>query len=681
VTGSTAVVPPSAELGGERLISDFCQKNGLVWRYVTLTAGWQRNDAGPLLVFSGETRNPYILLWKQYRQIKQYYAISPLDSKAFYVNPKDPDHFLPYAVSFYPTLRTSSFRLKDILPLVSNTVSDGLPLALLISVAIAIIGLLPSFLLSQVISNAIPDASTVLLLQYTALLLAALLTSNLLNLVRNRLLLKLQGQLALRIGAALWDRLLRLPIPHLSKFTAAELTQRSEGILSIQNVLSGQSTVITIDGVLASLNILLMLYFSPSLTLIAVSVCVLLIVMSVVLVRMSLSLLYSRSALSARVIGLTQSLLSIVDTLRVSSSEINGVRQWARLFSVQQSYDLKIAKLGEVSAVTGKAVGLILSLVILIYAATISYGQPQSVQLPLASLLGFNAALGVFLGSALQLTSVLTSQQQQIRFLWDRIKPVVDHPIESGHDRLTLSAAADSIQIKDLHFTYSSSVRPVLKGIDLDIRPGQHVALVGSSGSGKSTLVRLLLGFEYPTSGFIGFNGISAKRLDPVQLRRSIGIVLQDIELLSGTILTNISTGRSLTDEQVWAALEKAAMADQVAAMPLKLNTPVISGGLNLSGGERQRIMLARALAQDPSILIMDEATSALDNASQSVVQHSISSLNCTRITIAHRLSTIASADRIVMLENGLVVEDGSFDTLVGKQGSFFQLFKSQLTF
>jgi len=183
------------------------------------------------------------------------------------------DLFLPYAFSFYPTLRGSSLKLSHLLPLIRQAAFGSLGLALIISLCISFIALLPSFLLAQIIGDAIPNASLNLLLQYASLLVAALISSNLLNLVRNKLLLRLQAQIALRIGASLWDRILQLPIPHINKFTASELTQRSEGILSVQNVLSGQSTVTTIDGLLAIFNVGLMIYYSPYLSFIALLIC------------------------------------------------------------------------------------------------------------------------------------------------------------------------------------------------------------------------------------------------------------------------------------------------------------------------------------------------------------------------------------------------------------------------
>jgi ATP-binding cassette subfamily C protein len=672
---------PKTTLRGHELISRFCQENGLQWRRVSLEGKWYHHNSGPILGFTQETFYPCSLIWtKRYR--KGCYVASSLKlDNPIALGANTNIRFASYGYCFYPTLREQTLRLQQLWPLITRAGGSSFALTLTISACIALVGLLPSFLLAQIVGEAIPNASMTLLLQYTSLLGAALISSNLLNLVRNQIFLKLETRLALHISSSLWDRLLQLPIPHLNRFTASELTQRSEGILSAQNVLSGQSAITVIDGLLAISNIALMIHYSPILSLISLAACISLVAVSLIVIRLSIAKLFERSELGSKILGLTQGLLGSIDTLRVTAAEVNGIREWAKLYSQQQWLDQRIAQYSEFSLITGRSVGSGLSLAILMFATIVINRPGITSGIPVANLLGFNAALGIFLGSILQLTAVLASQNQQVKFLWNRLQPVLDHPLESNDSALILDHSPTQIIIRDVKFGYPSSERLVIDRLSLNINDGEHVALVGRSGSGKTTLVRLMLGFERDYSGFIGFDDFDLKRLNLAALRRNIGIVLQDIELLSGTIADNVAVGRSMPDEAIWAALSKAAMAEQVNAMPLKLNTPVISGGGNLSGGERQRLMLARALAQQPSILIMDEATSALDNRAQAVVERAIGLLQCTRITIAHRLSTIRQADRIVMLDSGRVVEEGEFEKLVSNRGAFFNLVESQLEF
>jgi ABC-type bacteriocin/lantibiotic exporter with double-glycine peptidase domain len=204
------------------------------------------------------------------------------------------------------------------------------------------------------------------------------------------------------------------------------------------------------------------------------------------------------------------------------------------------------------------------------------------------------------------------------------------------------------------------------------------VALVGPSGSGKSTLFRLLLGFDTPEVGAVHFDGQDMAGLDLNALRRQLGVVLQTSRLMSASIFENIASSARITMEEAWEAAAMAGLADDILAMPMGMHTVVSEGGTNLSGGQRQRLLIARALALRPRILLFDEATSALDNRTQAIVSESLERLRVTRIVVAHRLSTIRHADRIYVLEKGRLIQQGNFDQLTATPGLFSQLVKRQ---
>jgi ABC-type bacteriocin/lantibiotic exporter with double-glycine peptidase domain len=204
------------------------------------------------------------------------------------------------------------------------------------------------------------------------------------------------------------------------------------------------------------------------------------------------------------------------------------------------------------------------------------------------------------------------------------------------------------------------------------------VALVGPSGSGKSTLFRLLLGFDTPEVGAVYFDGQDMAGLDLNALRRQLGVVLQTSRLMSASIFENIASSARITMEEAWEAAAMAGLADDILAMPMGMHTVVSEGGTNLSGGQRQRLLIARALALRPRILLFDEATSALDNRTQAIVSESLERLRVTRIVVAHRLSTIRHADRIYVLEKGRLIQQGNFDQLTATPGLFSQLVKRQ---
>jgi ABC-type bacteriocin/lantibiotic exporter with double-glycine peptidase domain len=228
-------------------------------------------------------------------------------------------------------------------------------------------------------------------------------------------------------------------------------------------------------------------------------------------------------------------------------------------------------------------------------------------------------------------------------------------------------------------FRYSPDGPLVLDDISFGAKPGELVALVGASGSGKSTLLRLLIGFESPESGSVFYDGQDLAVLDNREVRRQIGVVLQNGKIMAGDIFRNIVGSSNLTVDDAWEAARMAGFDDDIRRMPMGMHTILPPGGGTLSGGQRQRLMIARAVVHKPRIILFDEATSALDNTTQSIVSKSLEKLHSTRVVIAHRLSTIINADRILVLDRGKILQTGNYEQLIGREGPFLELTKRQL--
>ena len=213
--------------------------------------------------------------------------------------------------------------------------------------------------------------------------------------------------------------------------------------------------------------------------------------------------------------------------------------------------------------------------------------------------------------------------------------------------------------------------RPVLNGLNFTIEPEKYTAITGYTGSGKSTLLRLLIGFDEPQSGLLTIDNLALEQWSIHHYRKQLGVVLQNTPLQPGTIRKILTAGRNISDEKIWMALEQASLADIINDMPDKLETFIEEGSSNISGGQRQRIALARALVGDPKVLILDEATSALDAPTQQVVTDTLNNLKITRIAVAHRLSTIESANKIIVIKEGRVVETGSYQELKANKNGY----------
>ncbi len=292
--------------------------------------------------------------------------------------------------------------------------------------------------------------------------------------------------------------------------------------------------------------------------------------------------------------------------------------------------------------------------------------------------IAFTASFGLLAGSITTLVSMCNSivsmkpLHEQLRNLFSSAS------VEEGVEYV--NELRGEITVEDLHYSYTKSERGCVDGINLHIAEGEKVAIVGESGCGKSTFLKLILGMITPDSGSILYDGKPLATLNKRSLRKKIGSVFQFTRVFPGTVYENISfTAQNVSEEDAWDAAEKAAIADDIRALPIGMETEISEGnGGGFSGGQKQRLMLARAFAQKPSVLIMDEATSALDNISQHAVLESVYKMNCTVIMVAHRLSTVIDCDRIIMFKDGKIEEEGTYSELIARNGSFAELVKKQ---
>ncbi len=292
--------------------------------------------------------------------------------------------------------------------------------------------------------------------------------------------------------------------------------------------------------------------------------------------------------------------------------------------------------------------------------------------------MAFVSAYGLVSGAFATL-STINQSLAQIKSIFKIVSPILETEPEVDVNRRVINSIRGGIELNNIYFRYSDSMPYVLDDLSLKIRPGQYVAIVGKTGCGKSTLLRILLGFEKPEKGAVYYDGKDISSLDLKSLRRKIGVVMQNGKLFQGDIYSNIVISAPwLTLDDAWKAAEIAGLADDIKSMPMGMSTMIGEGIGGISGGQKQRLMIARAIAPKPKILMFDEATSALDNITQKKVSNSLDSLKCTRIVIAHRLSTIKHADRIIVLDKGKIVEDGTYDELIKLNGHFSELVNRQ---
>ena len=303
--------------------------------------------------------------------------------------------------------------------------------------------------------------------------------------------------------------------------------------------------------------------------------------------------------------------------------------------------------------------------------------QQDAQALSTGEFVGFLAALFALLGGVRAVVGIWMDLMQ-LKPVWDRAKPILQAIPEDGARDKVRHDPAGAIVLSGVSFAYPDGPE-VLSDIELAIAPGEFVAIVGGSGSGKSTLLRLLLGFERPARGTVRYDGRDLAGLDLRHLRARMGTVLQGGRLWAGDLFANIAGAAHVDVETAWEAARMAGLAEDIEAMPMGMYTLVGEGLSTLSGGQRQRVLIARALIGRPRILLLDEATSALDNTSQAVVLTQLEKLEATRIVIAHRFSTIRNADRIIVLDRGRIVEQGTYAQLAAAAGPFAAMLARQV--
>jgi NHLM bacteriocin system ABC transporter ATP-binding protein len=487
-------------------------------------------------------------------------------------------------------------------------------------------------------------------------------------------MLRLEGVLDWKLQAAIVDRLIRLPASLFRQYTVGDLVARSLGIDATRRVFTGRTMRSLLAGVFCWFSFILMFYYDLKLALIATALTA---VRAILIMLANAKRLYHENRqfnLQGKVQGFVLQLISGIGKLRVAAATVRALAVWSKQFAAQKR-DF-IASQRAANALNAVETSFPLLATLVIFAAAEEFSS--KLMLDLGAFLAFFAAFGQSLALIGDWATGISDSLLAIPQL-TRIRPLIHSELEVAEERRSTGALSGSIELSRVSFRYEERGPLILDNITLQIASGEYVAIVGPSGSGKSTIFRLLLGFEKPAAGAIFFDGKAIGTLDVSDVRRQMGVVLQNGKLASGSIYENICGGVQLPMEQVWEAVRLAGLEADLKAMPMGLHTVIAEGVSTISGGQRQRLMIARAIARRPRILLFDEATSALDNQTQSIVSTSLGNLNVTRIVIAHRLSTVREADRIIVLVDGKLVQSGNYSELSTAPGVFADFARRQL--
>ena len=540
--------------------------------------------------------------------------------------------------------------------------------------------LTPAF--NTVITNsALPDRDLGLLLQISLVLVAAGITRVALEWIESRDLLLAQHTGAAKTQLAGMQRLLSLPTEFFRRRSVGDLQLRfgafEELRLEIQALIEGG----LVRFLLTSTYVLFMLRISVKLTLLAIAVSLLIVLPTTILAFQSRPLQRHQEVAEAEAQSRNLELINSVSKLRLAGAEASAARWWAERYQqvvkLENSLDIKEATASLLKNIMPNLGTLMIYIMITRLLAEAA--SSTMVNAPnIGQQLGFFAAFNTFIGGIAGLAGLFVGAFD-LPVIYERVRPLLDAEPEARDNNEEIGTLQGNLQLDRVSYRYELDRPLVLDNVSFEAKAGEYVAIVGPSGSGKSTLVRLLLGFASPEDGSIFYDGRPLSGMELNSVRRQIGTVLQSNSLFSASMMEAIAGGAVIQEDQAWHAAELAGLADDISAMPMGMQTMIPDGGGTLSGGQRQRVAIARALVRQPRLLIFDEATSALDNRSQAVVTRSLDQLSITRVVIAHRLSTIRHADRIIVMDNGQVQEQGNYDTLMANEGLFHRLMQRQI--
>lgn len=516
----------------------------------------------------------------------------------------------------------------------------------------------------------IPTADMPALAEVSLVLMTTATIQFFLQVVVGRSMLRLIGISGARLQTAVIDRILRLPVGFFRDFTAGDLLTRALAIYTVAHQLTNAMIGVLVSSFFTLASVAVMLFYAPMLGGIAL---VLIVIMSLVVFLLGIKRAsYERDAVRTRGV-LSHILYEMscgVAKIRLAAAEQRVFGRWAIEQAVQAFGINRAARVARTSSILENAFPIAAEGAIL--TVIIAGGLMQSglgVGTLAAFLSAFNQASAGIMG--------ITKSLQDIMALGptlDHAKPILSTVPESPASRADPGEISGEIEISHVNFRYTPTGPVILKDLSLQVGAGEFVALVGPSGCGKSTLLRLLLAFETPDSGAILLDGRNLRELDVAAVRRQFGVVLQDAQLFPGSILDNILGAHlHLPEAAAWRAAESAGLAEDIARFPMGMRT-ICGGTAALSGGQIQRVMIARAIVNRPRVLLFDEATSALDNRTQAIVLDHLSRFHATRIVIAHRLTTVIAADRIIVMNDGRIVDTGTFQELIDRDGLFRDL-------
>ncbi len=641
---------------------------GIMRRTVKLERGWYKDAVGAMLGVRKTDNCPVALIPTG---LAGYSYLDPETGKRKKINRKTAQLFDEEAIAFYKPFPLKKLSIASMMRYIIEMLSPSdLVLTVLAAFAVSLIGMLSPKLSNLLLSQVLPSGSIQLLIAIAVFTVSVSLSSLLISTVHGMIRMRIDTKMSIYVQSATMMRVLSLPADFFKQYSAGELSSRISQVQSLCNMLVSAVLSTGLTSLFSLIYIGQIFHYAPMLVVPSLLLTLLTLVFTLVSSFVQMHISKQNMELGSNESGMTYALISGIQKIKLAGAEKRAFARWAELYARGAKLRYDPPMFLKLNSVISLAISLMGTMVM--YALAVKSG------ISVADYYAFHTAYGMVSGAFMSLAGMALTFAQ-IKPVMEMVKPFLDTVPEITEEKQVVTRLSGGIELNNVSFRYKETMPLVLDNLSVKIRPGQYVAIVGKTGCGKSTLMRLLLGFEKPQKGAIYYDGTDLERIDLKSLRRRIGAVMQNGKLFQGDIYSNIViSAPQLTQQEAWEAAEIADIAEDIRRMPMGMHTIISEGSGGISGGQRQRLMIARAVAPKPKILLLDEATSALDNLTQKKVSEALDRLKCTRIVIAHRLSTIRRCDRILVLDGGKIIEDGTYDELIEKNGFFAELVARQ---
>ncbi len=642
--------------------------HGIMRRTVTLSKGWYKDAIGAML---GIRKSDGMVVALIPAGFSGYRYRDMETGKYVKINGKNQELFEEEAIAFYKPLPLKALGISDLMRYILGTLSPAdFVITGASALAVTLIGMLSPKLNNLLFSRVIEDGSTQILLAITVFMICVTLSSLLINGVKSLIIARINTKMSISVQAAIMSRLMSLPAGFFKNYSSGELSARAQCSNSLCEMLASVVLTTGLTSVFSLVYISQIFVYAPALVIPSLIITFTTVAFTVVSAFVQMKVSKKKMELSSKESGMSYALISGVQKIKLSGAEMRAFARWGNLYAEEARLTYNPPMFLKINNVLSSAISL--AGTIMMYWIAVSSG------VSVADYYAFNTAYGMVSGAFISLAGIALTAAQ-IKPIMDMVGPILKAVPEISEGKQMITRLSGNIELDNVSFRYDENMPLVIDDLSLKIRPGQYVAIVGATGCGKSTLLRLMLGFESPQKGAVYVDGKDIAAVDLKSLRRNIGVVMQNGKLFTGDIFSNIIISAPwLTMDEAWHAAELSGIAEDIRRMPMGMHTMISEGSGGISGGQRQRLMIARAIAPKPSVLMFDEATSALDNLTQKTVSESLDSLKCTRIVIAHRLSTIKQCDRILVLDKGKIIEDGTYEKLIQRGGFFAELVARQ---